>query len=161
MRMQPNGHSKQLIHWIKYRNDRVLARWLGRQFALRLRTCRHFEIPEVIVPVPLHPKKFKIRGYNQSEEIARGMAEVFEVGVETNSVERIRYQESQTGRDRSARWEALAGSMRCTDPTPLEGKRVLLVDDVITTGATMSALGECLAKVERIELWVCSLIIVD
>ena len=161
LRMQHEGMSRRLIHAIKYRGDVQLARYLGQHFALRLRSCKHFKIPDVIVPIPLHPKKLRTRTYNQSEEIARGMARIWGVPLGSHAVQRTIYQKSQTGRDRLARWDALQGTMRCNTPHALMGKRVLLVDDVITTGATMNALGECLASIEGIELWVCSLLLVD
>ena len=93
---------------------------------------------DVILPIPLHEEKLKQRGYNQSELIARGMANILGKPVETNSVRRVTRSATQTRKSRAERWQNVEGIF-VSEADAFEGKSVLLVDDVITTGATMEA----------------------
>ena len=100
-----------------------------------------FNKVEVVVPVPLHKSKLQARGYNQSKVLAKGMAYVLGITVESLSVVRIKKSETQTRKDRAARWQNVSGIFAVSNDN-LRGKHVLLVDDVITTGATLEACGE-------------------
>ena len=89
---------------------------------------------DVIVPVPLHPRKQRIRGYNQSEYIARGIAAVTGLSLDTSSVVRKRHTETQTSKSAYERWENVDGMFRLDCPERFAGKHVLLVDDVLKIG---------------------------
>ena len=100
---------------------------------------------DLIIPVPLHAEKLKRRGYNQSELIARGVASILAKPVMTTAVARIAKSETQTRKSREERWQNVEGIFACKDQE-IEGREVLLVDDVITTGATMEACAQALLR---------------
>ncbi|MFO0602524.1 MAG: ComF family protein [Polyangiales bacterium] len=126
------------IYRAKYDGDPNLAVALG---ALLVET---FEAPpepdDAIVPVPLHPRRLRERGYNQARELARPLARHLRVPVLTDVVERARDTPSQTRLDRAARRRNVADAFTVTRPEGVRGRRVLLVDDVVTTGATLASL---------------------
>ncbi len=126
------------IYRAKYDGDPNLAVALG---ALLVET---FEAPpepdDAIVPVPLHPRRLRERGYNQARELARPLARHLRVPVLTDVVARARDTPSQTRLDRAARRRNVADAFTVTRPEGLRGRRVLLVDDVVTTGATLASL---------------------
>ena len=135
------GIAQKLLHQIKYKGEQDLGEYLGRMFMQHLSKEAAYSNVEIIVPVPLHKSKLRNRGYNQSEVLAKGMAEVFGIGVESSGVVRIKESETQTRKDRAARWQNVSGIFAVTNDN-LQGRHVLLVDDVITTGATLEACGE-------------------
>jgi len=131
-----SGPSKEIIHNFKYNSVVELAEVLGE---LMVASLEKAEIPRdtIIVPVPLHPKKLGKRGYNQSLLIARYIAEKLDLRcIET--LIRIKETETQIKLGRSARLANLANAFACKNPKIVRGKRILLVDDVITTGATLN-----------------------
>lgn len=125
-----------LIHLLKYREHRRL----GPRLALAVHGALGSELPwsryDCLVPIPLHWNKRRQRGYNQSLVLARGLSRLAGLPVDSSLVVRQRWTRSQTGLTRAKRWANVAGSFRAA--TGAEGKRVLLVDDVLTTGATAS-----------------------
>ncbi|HIE04756.1 MAG TPA: ComF family protein [Candidatus Latescibacteria bacterium] len=135
-----DGRVQEVIHLVKYRHRRSLGRALGRWMGEKLGAVPEFSDLQLIVPVPLHPRRKWERGYNQSWEIASGVGEVVGVPVE-EALSRSRNTPSQTGLDVRRREENVRDAFRAR--MSLGKKKVLLVDDVLTTGATAS---EC-AKV--------------
>ncbi len=129
---------QQLVHQIKYHGQKEMGRMLGKETGKRLRNSRFGEI-DLIVPVPLHPKKLRKRGYNQSEWIAMGIAEAMQRPTDTRTLVRRSAAGSQTRKRRFDRWENVDSGFGLTDSTVFAGKHILLVDDVITTGATLEA----------------------
>jgi ComF family protein len=136
-----------LLHDIKYRGNQKLGSELGRQLAKVIRQADCTVIDEV-VPIPLHPKKKRQRGFNQAEVIARGIGEVLEVPVNTSSVYRNTHTSSQTKKGRFERWQNVEDIFNINNPEQLVGKHLLLVDDVITTGSTMEA---CINRLTAID----------
>jgi ComF family protein len=132
------GSLARAIYRAKYDGDPSLAVSLG---ALLVET---FEVPEVrdevIVPVPLHPRRLRERGYNQSRELARPLARHLRVPVVCDVVTRTRDTPSQTRLDRMARLRNVTGAFTVVRPDAVYGRRILLVDDVVTTGATLESL---------------------
>ena len=116
-----------------------------------------FEGVDVILPVPLHKKKQQIRGYNQSEWIARGIAAVTGISIDTESVVRQKNTETQTRKSSFERWENVEGIFQLHHAEPLAGKHVLIVDDVLTTGATTVECASCLAEIEGIRISILTL----
>ena len=128
-----------LIHKMKYRGQKEIGYELGKIFGNELKTSRFFNQIDLIVPVPLHPKKQRKRGYNQSEWIARGIADSMHKPVDIKSLCRIVDTESQTNKTKYERWKNVENIFAVKYPESLKGKHVLIVDDVITTGSTLEA----------------------
>lgn len=133
-----NSRFRQILHELKYNGQQNIGFELGRVFGLELRNTSFAEA-DLIHPVPLHAKKLRQRGYNQSELIARGMACVLNKPVETGLLTRTEATPTQTRKSRYERWENVRDSFVISDSSQLDNRHVLLVDDVITTGATIEA----------------------
>jgi ComF family protein len=112
---------------------------------------------ELIVPVPLHPKKEKLRGYNQAEIIAKGLSETTGLPVSTNNLIRVVYNPTQTKRSKTQRWENVKDIFKVTNPLLFERKHLLLVDDVITTGSTLEACGIALNTCKEVKISIVTL----
>jgi len=119
-----------------------MARWYGYELLQQ----KVDEKVDFVIPVPLHPRKEKIRGYNQSYFIAQGMNTSTKIPVENEILYRIHYEKSQTQRTKEQRWKSVSDAFIVKDKGKIEGKYILLVDDVITTGATLEACGRQLLK---------------
>lgn len=143
---QKAGSTQKLLQLIKYKNYPELAYLLGRHFGSRLKGTLLENSFDCIIPVPLHPSKQRQRGYNQSERFAEGMAESLQLPVATDWIVRIRPSDTQTRKSRLDRWINVADIFMVPEPEKLKGKRILLVDDVVTTGATLEACGQELLK---------------
>jgi ComF family protein len=151
------GIVQNLIHRLKYRNSPQVGVYLGRQFGFQLMDSPVFKDVDFIIPVPLHPKKEHIRGYNQSEMIALGLEESMKAVAVTDNLIRRVHTSSQTKKSRYGRWENVKGIFEVKNPEQLEGKHLLLVDDVITTGATLEACCQTLLEIPGVKISVASL----
>lgn len=151
-----SGYSR-LLHQLKYEGRDDLGLVMGRRLAAELKSSGFFDGVDVLLPVPLHPQKQRLRGYNQSACIARGISVVTGIGVDTTSVVRAKYTETQTHKSAYERWENVEGIFRVLHPDYLCGKHVMLVDDVLTTGATMTACADALCCVEGIRISILAL----
>lgn len=150
--------TQQILKKIKYRGDQELAVYMGRIFAERLLApSSRFIKPDVIIPLPLHRKKERIRGFNQSELIARGMSEVLDVELNTSSIIRTVNNITQTGKNKWQRWQNVESVFKNLNPSFLEGKHVLLLDDVITTGSTLESCGVEILKSANTSLSIASI----
>lgn len=130
---------QKLIHALKYKGMKEVGILLGTHFAIDLEQSLVFSQVDLICPVPLHPKKEKKRGYNQSEFIARGIAERMGKTLSLGNLVRKVYTDSQTRKGRYERWENVEGIFELSDAEAFENKHILLVDDVVTTGSTLEA----------------------
>ncbi len=148
---------QQLMHQLKYRNNPGVGRILGAQYGRILKQVSPFSAGELIIPVPLHRRKQRKRGYNQSEYIASGLATELEIPVCSGNLVRLSHNESQTGKNRFTRAENMEGRFAVRRPEELENKHVLLVDDVLTTGATLEACGTELRKVPGVTISIVTL----
>ena len=155
--MPRNGISHRLIHRLKYHGDQEVGERLGALFALELLESKRMKGIDVILPVPLHPKKLHVRGYNQCDCIARGMADILGAEVSLNNLTRTHFTASQTRRGRISRWSNVKDVFWVREPEKLAGKRILLIDDVITTGATIEACAVPLRKIQGVQLSVAAL----
>lgn len=134
---------KKLIYSIKYHSYKQLAFYLGQLLGEHIPdTCK----ADVIVPIPLHPRRLRERGYNQALEIARGIARVLSLEILDDVVVRTRNNVSQTGKNASERVKNVRDIFQLKNPQKIIGKHVLLVDDVITTGATIGSCLQVLAQ---------------
>jgi ComF family protein len=134
-----NGLGQKTVAAIKYRGNIYLGKWIGSYMAEDLLASGFFDGIDWIIPVPLHTQKLRKRGFNQSEVIARGISEVTGIPVETQSLYRGQANESQTKKGIYERWKNTQGIFQLHDTGLFENKHLLLVDDVLTTGATLEA----------------------
>jgi ComF family protein len=148
---------RKLIHNLKYKGIRELGYELGRIYGLSLDSSGFMDDIDLIIPVPLHPEKKQIRGYNQSEIISFGIADAAHLPVDVNSLVRTIVSATQTKRSRYERWTNVEGIFEVLDPQPIMRKHVLLVDDVITTGSTIESCVNELLKTEGVKVSVVAL----
>jgi ComF family protein len=146
------GLVRQTIHELKYRNLRAAAPFLARELAGYLQ-----ELPltaDVIVPVPLHKKRLKERGYNQSELITRHLSALTGIPHTNDGLVRLKHTLSLArSASREARRESVAGAFAIGNREAIEGRNILLVDDVSTTGATLDACAAMLKKAGARTVW--------
>lgn len=143
---------QHLIHQLKYKGRRDIGFWLGQQIGVELNKTTQLNPVDKIIPIPLHPKKMIIRGYNQSEEIASGIADVMDKRVTADLLARTVQTDTQTRKGRFSRWENVDGIFRLYHPERIANSHVLLVDDVITTGATLEASYHALLKAPGVHI---------
>lgn len=148
---------RQILHQLKYGGQKGIGAIMGRYMAAELLESGFFEGVDVILPVPLHKKKQQIRGYNQSEWIARGIAAVTGISIDTESVMRRKNTETQTRKSFLERWENVEGIFELNHAESLIGKHILIVDDVLTTGATTVECASCLTDIEGIRISILTL----
>lgn len=133
-----------LMHRIKYRGEKELAILLGRLLGRQLAESNRIKA-EALVPLPLFPARERKRGYNQSALLCEGMAEILNIPVLQHVIERPHHTETQTRKGRMERWKNMEGRFVLTEAAAVSGRHILLVDDVVTTGATLESCGR--------ELW--------
>lgn len=143
---------QQVMHAFKYRGGTELGSELGRRFGHRLAEASWASGADYLVPVPLSARKQKERGYNQSECLALGMAESLGLPVASEAVQRVRHTSTQTHKTRQERLLNMHSAFEVREPAKLDGRHLILVDDVLTTGATLEALtlsilSRCRAKI--------------
>jgi ComF family protein len=133
-----------LLHELKYKGNKKLGIFLGRLMGEQMMQAERFAGVDALVPLPLHASREKKRGFNQAELICKGMASVWDKPVLNQLVLRNTNTESQTKKGRIDRWKNMEGKFEIKDPSMLSAQHILLVDDVITTGATLEACGQSL-----------------
>jgi len=146
---------QHILHQLKYKGNLKLGIQSGRIMGTLIKQAAR-TMPDVLVPLPLYPKKEKQRGYNQSILLCKGIAEVLALPVIDKAVIRPHHTETQTKKGRIDRWLNMEGKFLLKHPSMIKNKHVLLVDDVITTGATLEACGEEILKAEGALLSVAS-----
>lgn len=139
---------RNLIHNLKYKGIGDVGYELGRIYGQSLSGSDFLNDVDAIIPVPLHPSKQRIRGFNQSELICRGLSEATGIPVDMDILARVSASATQTKRSRYDRWTNVEGIFSVTDAARLRGMHILLVDDVITTGSTIES---CVAELLREE----------
>ena len=149
---QKGSSFQKLLHLLKYQGNKEVGELLGKYAAIDLLDSPDFTSVDLIIPVPLHPKKYKLRGYNQSEWIGKGISAIFQKPVDTTSLRRIRENATQTSKSVFERYENTEGIFELSDKSDLEGKYVLLIDDVLTTGSTLEACVMALLEVPGIKI---------
>ena len=152
------GHLMQhLIHELKYKGNKGIGEYMGALMGRAMLAGSRFTQVDYLVPLPLYADKEFKRGYNQSTILCKGISSVTQIPIMEQNVIRQHYTDTQTKKHRAERWENVAGSFAIKKPALLQGKKVLLVDDVITTGATLEACGQAMAHIPGIAIYISSL----
>jgi ComF family protein len=150
-----------LLHRLKYEHRPLIGTTMGKLYGFQLLDCKTYEKPDVIIPVPLHPKRKRKRGYNQSEQIAKGLSKAMGIPCASNILIRNVNTRTQTAKSRVDRYLNVHGKFSLIGANQLVGKHVLLVDDVITTGATMEACAEVLLDIEQVKVSIAGIAFAD
>jgi ComF family protein len=148
---------RKLMHNLKYNGIREIGYELGKLYGLSLTRSDFLEGIDMIIPVPLHPSKKRMRGFNQSELISEGLSEATGLPLGRTLLVRNSKTETQTRRSRYDRWVNVEGVFTVTAEADIKGKHLLLVDDVITTGSTIESCANELLKIENVRVSVASL----
>lgn len=143
LRFHKTGIVQNLMHEFKYNRHPEVGLLLGKIFGSKIKKAAPFAF-DVAVPVPLHPSKMRSRGYNQSAMLAAGLAGELGVPIEEHALKRLAATATQTKKGRLERWHNVSEAFVVQYPSRVAQKRILLVDDVITTGATVEACGRAL-----------------
>lgn len=147
---------QQLIHALKYKSAPEIGIEIGKQYGYEIKNSTTIDY-DIIVPVPLHPKKMKIRGYNQSEVFAKGLSESIGIVVDNDCLQRTKFTETQTKKSKYERWQNVSSKFVVGEPEKYEGKHIVIVDDVITTGATIEACAMPMLEIKNVKLSVLSI----
>ncbi|MBO9633833.1 MAG: ComF family protein [Chitinophagaceae bacterium] len=148
---------QQLMHQFKYKGIKEIGEYFGKRMGEAIRDSTRFTDIDAIIPMPLHKHKLRQRKYNQAGILSYGIASVIGKPVLENIITRISAAGSQTLKNRIERWENIIGSFVLENADAIVGKHLLLVDDVITTGATLEACGATLLKAPGTSLSLCTL----
>ncbi len=152
---------RELIHNIKYKGLKELGFETGKRFGQILSETMEFRNVDVVVPVPLHPRKLKKRGFNQSEWIALGMAEALQKPMSGNNLYRRVFTSTQTKKNRFERFKNVDGIFAVNNTEQFQGKHILLIDDVVTTGSTLEACAVELLKLTATKISIATLAFAD
>ncbi len=147
---------QHLMHQFKYKGNKELGLQLGRLMGEQLIKSGNYNV-DALIPLPLFPAKEKRRGYNQASLLCKGMSEVMNIPVLDKIVTRPEHTETQTKKGRIERWKNVEGKFVVVDTNAIQNKHVLLVDDVVTTGATLESCGIALLNVGDVKLSIAAL----
>ncbi len=156
LHFQKGSAVQQIMHELKYNGNKFVGVELGQVLGSRIKSYAQ-ELPDLIVPVPLHPKRERKRGYNQSLMIANGIENATGVPVRTDILIRNTYTTTQTNKGRTSRWDNVETIFGIRNADMATNKHILLVDDVLTTGATLEACGAEILKVPGVRLSIATL----
>ena len=151
---QKKSSTQHLLHQLKYQQKENIGEWLGEQFAYSLQSKGRFAAVEIIIPIPLHPSRIKFRGYNQCDAIARGMASVLQIPIVNGVLIRSIATQSQTKKNRFQRFENMNSVFSLAQASAIKGKNILLLDDVLTTGATLVSAAQVLQQAGSNKLFI-------
>jgi ComF family protein len=143
---------QHLMHQFKYNNRQQIGIWFGRRIGEALAASPCFIMPDALIPVPLFSARERKRGYNQAHILCTGMAESMGIPIWNNIVIRATSTATQTHKNRIQRWQNMEGRFHLQDAAAIRGRHLLLVDDVITTGATLEVCGQALLSAGNVQL---------
>ena len=153
----PHSETAQLVYRLKYNNRPDIGEDMGRMMANELQATDFFSDIDVLLPVPLASKRLRQRGYNQSEQLAIGISDITDLPIVSKVLRRKHFQQSQTTLNRWQRQENVTDTFQLKEEHLLQGKHVLLIDDICTTGATLIACANVLKTIEGIRISVLTL----
>ncbi|MCL2290779.1 MAG: ComF family protein [Bacteroidetes bacterium] len=148
---------QKILHHLKYKGVKEIGVFLGNMYGAQLIQHQKWKTVDVVIPIPLHKKKEKKRGYNQSEWIAKGLSAGMQIPYNTSLLMRSEFTETQTKKSRFHRWQNVKEVFQLTDLNALRNKHILICDDVLTTGATLEAAIQKLSVVSGIKISVITL----
>lgn len=148
---------QRLMHQFKYRHNKDLGLQLGRIMGSMLKSAGRLDNIDALIPLPLFPKKERKRGYNQATVLCEGIAEICNLPVLKKVISRPQQTDTQTKKGRIERWKNIEGKFLLRDNAAIQNKHLLLVDDVVTTGATLEACGNELLLADGVKLSVATL----
>lgn len=151
---QKGNQTQKILHLLKYKDKTKLAEHFGEKLGLTIKNKAVFDF---LVPVPLHPKKLKIRGYNQSTIISKGLKKALNITINESGLVRNSFNKSQTNFSKFDRWNNVKSIFSVTKPKLFRNKHILLIDDVLTTGATIEACVKELLKIEGCKVSIATL----
>jgi ComF family protein len=132
---------QHVLHSLKYKNQPELGNLLGRVYGADLKKSGYEKEFDLIIPVPIHISRRRKRGYNQSDEFGKGLSEILNIASSDEVMARRSKTDTQTKKSKLGRWENVSEGFKVVKPDIVHNKRILLVDDVMTTGATLEACG--------------------
>lgn len=138
------GSIQKIIHQIKYKDKPRLAVYIGELCGKQIASAFEFKDIDYIVPIPLHPKRLRDRGYNQSLKLAEGISAITKITIESDNLVRVINNPSQTKNTRFERWKNTDGIFAIKNKTIYKNKHILLIDDVVTTGSTLEVCAKLL-----------------
>lgn len=146
------GKVQQLIHQLKYKGHQEIGTLLGYWLANDLKNNIRFKQLDCIVPIPVHPKKYKKRGYNQLTTFGKALSEILEIPFIEHELVKKGTTETQTHKGRIDRWKNVKSSFVVKNKSVFKGKHILLIDDVVTTGATLEVCTQQLLLSENVKI---------
>lgn len=155
------GIVQQLMHNLKYRGHEVVGQFLGEWLGEELKNSESYKAVDVVIPVPLHKTKQKQRGYNQVDKFGKALASALKAEYNSNVLVKTSATKTQVFKDRLKRSSTVEANFTTTEQGTLKNKHVLLVDDIITTGATLEACANALLVIEGLKLSVATMAITD
>ncbi len=147
-----NSALQALLFQLKYKSNEDVGLFIGKQMGALLAASERFASIDALVPVPLHPQALSKRGFNQAALICEGISQVWHKPVLVGAIARTKHTNTQTKQSRAVRWDNMENAFSIKDPTSIMGKHLLLIDDVITTGATIEACGKTLLSIKDVQL---------
>ena len=153
----PHSETAQLVYRLKYNNRPDIGEDMGRVMVCELQAADFFSDIDVLLPVPLASKRLRQRGYNQSEQLAIGISDITHLPIASKVLRRKHFQQSQTTLNRWQRQENVTDTFQLKEEHLLQGKHVLLIDDICTTGATLISCANTLKDIEGIRISVLTL----
>ncbi len=149
---EPHSEVAQLVYQLKYGGRPDIGEDMGRLIANEFQQAHYFDGIDLLLPVPLSRKRIHQRGYNQSERLAQGISDVTGLPIETKALRRTRFLQSQTQLSRQERQQNVADMFTVSNASRLQGRHVLLIDDICTTGATLTACANALKDIPGLKI---------
>jgi len=160
LRFEKKSIVQQLIHNLKYRGYEEIGVFLGQWLGNELKELPTYQEIDIVIPVPLHKKKYKKRGYNQVAKFGQEIAKALQADYNDTSLIKITNTTSQVTKKRFARWQSNYELFTLENAASIENKHILIVDDIITTGATLESCIQVLNKAKNVKISIATMAIV-